>query len=528
MLGIRRLRIRRLSTALGLVLSALLIVSVGPTSTAGPARSTKIIVGMDTDPPSLDAHANTGLSSDILLSHLYDKLVDFDTKSNIIPQLATDWSVSANGLTWTFKLRRNHKFHDGTPVTAQAVKQNFERLFDPRNSFARRAVFEAIKRIDVVDEYTVAFSTEKPFGAMLNTLANPSASIVSPVAAAKQDLSAFGRFPVGSGPYYFKEWVRGTRILLLKNRSHWLADQSNISEIEFRPIPDDASRAIGLETGELDFVTAISPQEAKRLAGNPNLVAYNLPRARIQGLYPNVTKKPFSDVRVRQAMAHAIDKRAIVDTFLSGFARVADSPLPPGVFPYKAQAQRYNYDPERAKRLLAEAGYPNGFSATMWVPIGTYASAQQISEAVAEMLKKVGINLKLEVMESGQWLILVRSKGPRESALEMTYYGWGSQTADADYALRLVFHSDNFAPTCCNRNFYSNAEVDALLDKGLTATSQQERRSVYEKAQEILWRDQPWIWIFTVNHSAVGNRALSGVQILPVEWIHFREANVSR
>ena len=144
------------------------------------------------------------------------------------------------------------------------------------------------------------------------------------------------------------------------------------------------------------------------------------------------------------------------------------------------------------------------------------------------MLKQVGINLKLEVMESGQWLVLLRSKGPKESTLEMSYYGWGTQTGDADYALRLVFHSADFAPACCNRNFYSNPELDAILDKAIATTNQQERRTFYEKAQEILWRDQAWVWIFTVNHSAVGNRAVTGVKLLPTELIHFRDASVSR
>lgn len=522
------MRPRLLFPAVWLALAGLIVLGPGPSSGAAPARGTKIVVGIDTDPPSLDGHSNTALSSDLLFAHLYDRLVGFDMQGRIVPELATEWSVSGNGLTWTFRLRRNHKFHDGTPVNAAAVKANFERLFDPQNPFSRRTLFEMIKRIDVVDEYTVAFTTDKPFGAMLNQLANPSASIVSPTAAAKQDVNTFGRAPVGSGPFFFREWVRGTRIVLQKHRAHWLADDTNVTEIEFRPIPDDATRAIGLETGELDFVTTITPQEARRLGRHPSLTVYNLPRSRIQGLYPNVTKRPWSDVRVRQAMAHAIDKRAIVDTFLAGFARVADSPLPPGVFPYRPQTLRFDYNPDRARRLLAEAGYPNGFSATMWVPVGTYAAAQQISEAVAEMLKRVGITLKLEVMESGQWLVLLRSRGPRESTLDMTYYGWGTQTGDADYALRLVFHSGNFAPACCNRNFYANPEVDALIDRGLSSTSQQERRAAYEKAQEILWRDQVWVWIFTVNHSAVGNKALTNVRLLPTELIHFREASVSR
>lgn len=517
----RTLRISGLLVAIG----ALALSVVSP-SRAGPARGTKIVVGIDTDPPSLDAHADTLQSSNVLVAHLYDKLVEFDMNGSIIPQLATEWSTSRDGLTWTFRLRRGHKFHDGTPVNAQAVKASFERLTDPRFPFSRRTLFETLKRVDVIDESTVAFVTDKPFGALLNHLANTTAAIVSPTAAAKVDTSLFGRAPVGSGPYYFKEWIRGTRIVVLKNRGHWQADESNISEIEFRPIPEDASLAIGLETGELDFAHSISPPEARRLMSNPNLTVYNLPRVRIQGLLVNATKKPFSDVRVRQAMAYAIDKKAIVDSLLAGFARIADSALPPRVWSYKSQTLKFNHDPERARRLLAEAGYPNGFSATMWVPVGTYASAQQISEAVAEMLKKVGITLKIEVMESGQWLTVLRSKGPRESTMEITYYGWGTSTGDPDYGLRLEFHSDNWAPKCCHRGFYSNAEVDALLDKGLTATNLQERRAAYEKAQELIWRDQPWVFLFSLNTGAVGQRKLTGVQILPVEYIHFRQAMV--
>jgi glutathione transport system substrate-binding protein len=507
-----------------LFLSALLVLALVPTIRAGPAGN-RLTVALDSDPPSLDGHENVLISGGIVLPHIYDKLVEFDMNSKIVPQLATEWKVSADGLTWTFTLRRGHKFHDGTPVNAAAVKASFDRMLDEKNPFYRRNLFDPIKRIAVVNENTIAFTTEKPTGWLLTLLANPTASVVSPTAAAKVDLKTFGLFPVGSGPWFFREWVRGTRIVVQKNRAHWAADKSNIDTIEFRPVPEDSARAVGLETGELQFVTTIAPQEAKRLQRNGKLAVYNTPRVRIQGVYVNVAKKPFSDARVRHAIAHAIDKKAIVDAFLAGFARVADSPLPAGVWPYKRQPG-FEYNPDKAKRLLAEAGYPNGFPATMWVPVGTYVAAQQISEAIGEMLRKVGINVKMEIMESTQWLTLLRSKGPTESTLEMTYYGWGTHTADADYALRLVFHTENFAPKCCNRNFYSNAEVDRLLDQGLNAVSQAQRRTVYEKAQEIIWRDQPWIYIFAVNHSAVGLKRLTGVQLVPTEWIHFREANL--
>jgi ABC-type transport system substrate-binding protein len=507
-----------------LVVSAVLILAFVPQTGAGPSTN-RIVVILDSDPPSLDGHENVLISGGVVLPHIYDKLVEFDANSQIVPQLATAWRTSPDGLTWTFTIRGGHRFHDGTPVNAQAIKASFDRMLDPKNPFYRRNLFDPIKQIAVVNDTTLTMTTDKPTGWLLSLLANPTASIVSPTAAAKVDFRTFGLFPVGSGPWFFREWVRGTRIVVQKNRSHWAADKSNIDIIEFRPIPEDASRAVGLESGEFHFVTSIAPQEARRLGSNSRLTVYNTPRVRIQGLYVNVNKRPFTDVRVRHAIAYAIDKQAIVNAFLAGFGRIANSPLPPGVWPYKAQPV-YAYDPDRAKRLLAEAGFPNGFSTTMWVPVGTYVAAQQVSEAITEMLRKVGINAKLEIMESTQWLTLLRSKGPADSTMEMTYYGWGTHTADADYALRLVFHSENFAPACCNRNFYKNAEVDRLLDLGLNAVNPTQRRQAYERAQEIIWRDQPWIYIFTVNHSAVGVRRLSGVQLLPTEWIHFREANL--
>ncbi|MEX2356401.1 MAG: ABC transporter substrate-binding protein [Thermaerobacterales bacterium] len=520
-------KVRPYILVLAVSLSALLIAACGGIGgTGGGGDLVDIVVAIDSDPPSLDGHENVLISGGVVVPHLYDKLVEFDMNSEIIPQLATEWSTSEDGLTWTFKLREGHNFHDGTPVNAEAVKANFDRLFDEDNPFTRRTLFSAITEVRAVDEYTVAFITEEPYAFVLNVLANPTASIVSPTAAAQVDLDTFGSNPVGSGPYIFKEWVRGTHILVEKNPDHWLADESNINSIEFRPIPEDSSRAIGLETGELDFVTSIAPQEAKRLQGEEGLTVYNLPRVRIQGLYLNVLHPPFDDVRVRQAIAHAIDKEAIVDTFLHGFAEVADSPLPKGVWPYKSQEQ-FEYNPDKARELLAEAGYPDGFKVPMWVPVGTYVSAQEISEAIAEMTRQVGIEFELEVMESAQWLQLLRSHGPEDNTMQATYYGWGTHTAEADYALRLVFHSgDNWAPACCNRNFYSNPEVDRLLQEGRVAISEDERRAAYERAQEIIWQDQSWVHIFAVNHSAVGKKELTGVEILPTEWIHFREARM--
>ncbi|MBI4279238.1 MAG: ABC transporter substrate-binding protein, partial [Armatimonadetes bacterium] len=417
---------------------------------------------------------------------------------------------------------------DGTPVNAEAVKRSYERILDEKNRLAYRSWFDSIETITAVDEYTVAFRTKAPFLFLANRMATPPGSIVSAAAAAQVDQKTFASAkPMGSGPFMFREWIRGSRVVLAKNPNHWLASRSNIDIIELRVVPEDSARAIGLETGEHDMTQIIAPQEADRLKANANLQVLNVPVWRINGIYFNTAKKPFDDVRVRQAVAHAMDKKAIVDTFLKGYALVADSPLPKGLWSYKS-LKPFDYNPARAKQLLAQAGHPNGFSTTMWVPIGFYVNAQQISQAITEQLRAVGIQVKLEIMEGGKWLDLLRSKGPQEAQWEMSYYGWGTWSGEPDYALRLVFHSANWAPRGTNRNFYKNAEVDTLLTRGPTIVNEAERRAAYEKAQELIWNDQPWAYTFSVNQPTVAKKTLRGLKVLPTEQVVLREASLTR
>ncbi|MBI4278750.1 MAG: hypothetical protein HY660_09865, partial [Armatimonadetes bacterium] len=283
----------------------------------------------------------------------------------------------------------------------------------------------------------------------------------------------------------------------------------------------DHARAIGQETGEVDVVLVLPPAEAERQRSNNKIQVINAPLGRMQGILVNMGRKPTSEVKVRHAMAYAIDKKAIVDNFLRGFGRVADSPLPPGVWPHKSQ-KVFDLDLERARKLMAEAGYGQGFKTTMSVPTGTYAAAQQIGEALAAMLKKVNIDVQLDVRETGQWLSELRNKGVNE----MTYYGWGNQSGDADYSLRTNFHSQLQAPKCCNRQLYGNPEVDALLTRAVSAVDPRQRQQAYEKVQEILWQEQPWVYLFSINRISANTRRVKGVVYLPTEWIHLRNARV--
>jgi ABC-type transport system substrate-binding protein len=482
----------------------------------------RLVVALQAEPDSLDGHESSNSLNLSTFPLLYDKLAEFDGDMTLTPQMATEWAVSRDGLTWTFKLRRGHRFHDGSPVNAEAVKRSIERTITEGRL---RNWFVAIKTVTAVDDATVTVTTDQPFLFTPHRLSTPAGSIVHP--SARGRAAAFGASPIGSGPFKFKEWVRGNKIVLEKNPDHWAARATNIDQIEYRFLPDDSGRAIALETGEIDFALPLTPQEAERLKRNPDIIIHNARSLRWFGLYMNLMKKPFDDVRVRHAIAHAIDKDAIVRTTMAGYAKVADSPLPPGVWGYKSFTP-YAYNPQRARQLLAEAGHPNGFSATMWVPIGTYTNAQQVSEAAAAMLERVGIRLKLETMEAGRWIVQLRSRGPSEATWEMTYYGFGTWTGEPDYALGLLFHSDQFAPRGSNRQFYNNNRIDSLLDIGKRTVDDRHRRLIYESIQDQIWKDQPWAYMFYGNQIMGSRRAVRNVQILPSETVLLREARVSR
>jgi ABC-type transport system substrate-binding protein len=488
----------------------------------------KIVVGIPGDPVALDPHQTSSSLDRVLYPVLYDRLVSHDANGKIVPELALKWEVSSDGATWTIQLRPGHRFHDNTPVNAEAVKQSFARILDPRFPSPKRSFWSVLKEVTVVDEYRVAFTTSSPAPYFMSLLADNSGSIVSPTAAAAATPAVFGRNPVGSGPYRFKEWVRGSRIVVERNPFHWLTflRRSNVNTIEFRAIPDTATRAVGLETGELDFVTAVEPEDAKRLSTNAGLTVYNIPLSRQVTLYPDFRKRPFRDVKVRHAIAYAINKQALIDSFLFGFAKVSDSPLTPGVWSRKTEPV-FKYDPQKAKQLLVEAGYPNGFTTNVLVPVGQIPAMRQVAEAVAEMLKAVGITANLKLIEHTAWQSMTR-RPPAENELELSFWTWGNTVGDPDYGMRETFHSANWSPVCCNRNFYRNRQVDSLVARAQVEPNLATRADLYAKAQDIVWQEQAWIFLYTINFTSVGKKSLHNVILPPTEFWILRDVRVSR
>lgn len=482
----------------------------------------RLVVATWADKPSLDAHLLHTEGQDFG-PILYDRLVGFDENSNIIPELATDWDVSEDGLSWTFYLREGHTFHDGTAVDAEAVKANFERLMNPdtRDFFIRWTAMSFLDTatLEAVDEYTFRITTEEPYPLMLFKMADITGSIVSPTAAAAVPKEEFGLNPVGSGPYRFLEWVPNSHIIFEKNPDHWLAEETNVDIIEFRIIPEVPARSIALETGEVDFVEITDPSTANRLDLLPDFEAYKVPVVRNVSIYPNLLDERFANEKVRWAISHAIDRQQIVDAlYPGGFATVADSVITPGVWSYAPQ-EPIEYDVELARSLMAEAGYPDGFKASLRVPTGRIGGILEVSAAVTQMLREIGIELTLDLYEHTSWVSSMR-KGPEESDYELSFWTWGTNSGEPDYAMRLQFDSDNWSPTCCNRNFYSNPKVDVLVREASSTLDPEERAAMYAEAQRLTWDDQVQIVLFNQVHTAVGRKGIEGIQVLPIErWV---------
>ncbi len=464
-----------------------------PTAAPAPARPKEIVVAQYADVVSLDPQDTNDNASYGPEKLMFEGLVGFNEKMEMQPMLAERWEASPDATTFTFYLRKGVKFHDGTPFNAEAVKYNFDRVTNPDNKLKRYSLYRIIAKTEVVDEYTVKFTTSEPFGAMLATFAHPAGGIVSP-AAAKQgaDAPAFGKKPVGTGPYKFVEWVPGDHLTVEKFADYWNPAQgAKVDRFIIKPVPEAGTRINMLLAGDAHFINTVPYAQVKQLQGNPNVaIAAN------EAIYTfwvamNTQKEPFKDKRVRQALNYAIDKQAIIDSVLAGYGKLADSPLAPRVWGYKS-VKTYPYDLQKAKELLAQAGVSN-VKTTLWSSDST--EAKQVAVALQGQLKEVGFDVEVMAMEAAT-LSAERFKKPEENKSMMNYAGWSPSTGDADWGLRPLLSKESWPPTSFNLAFWDNPEFDAQIKAGLQTADPEKRKAAYAKAQEIVMEEAPWIFLW--------------------------------
>lgn len=495
---------------------------------AEPGEGGTIIVGLQAEPTTLDSAQISDYNSHRAAYGMYDHLLRFKDESTAVePGLVESWEISDDGLVYTLHLRKGVKFHDGTDFNAEAVKFNIERQIDPNHPYHDTGEFPyaeftwgMVDKIEVADEYTVNMTLKEIFAPFLNHLAMHPAAMVSPAAIEKhgRDISIQ---PVGTGPFKFASWTPGVEVVLEKNPDYW-GDPPKIDRVIYRPIIEDQSRLTELEAGGVNFIVNIPPDELARLKEDDRFTVVEQAGMHTWWVAFNHTRAPFDDTRVRQAMNYAVNKQAIVDNILKGTGILAINPLPPVVWSYTDDVQRYDYNPEKAKELLTEAGYPDGFSCVFWIPESGSGMQQPVPMGTAMQadLKAVGIDCKIETFEWGTYLDKVIVP-PEDAEFDLMEMSWIGDNGDPDNHLYILLSGEQWPPHGYNMGFYKNDEVDALLREARTTLDQAKRTELYVKAQKLIAEDPPWIMIDHETQIVVMDKKIKNFKLHPTGPFRF-------
>ncbi|MBX6342500.1 MAG: glutathione ABC transporter substrate-binding protein GsiB, partial [Thermomicrobiaceae bacterium] len=421
---------------------------------------------------------------------------------------------------FTFRLKKGIKFHDGEPFNADAVKQSFDRVLAADAKLKRHGYFSAaIDHVEVIDEGTVKLVAKYPFAAMVATIAHPAGGIVSP-AAVKKYGADFGTHPVGTGPYKFVEWVRGDHITLEANQDYW--DKRigpAVARITVKGIAEPSALAIAVQSGDAQFAGPLNAPQAQQLKSANGVEVQQNESISLYWITLNNTKKPFDDKRVRQALNYAVNKEEVLKAAELGFGTIADAPLGPLVWGYH-KVGTYPYDPEKAKSLLAEAGYPNGFKSVLW----TSAASKNRAVAVQGQLAKVGVQVEVVQMESAA-LTAETAKPVDQSQIQMLVSNWSPSTGDADWGLRPLYTKDQWPPAGATYSFYTNPEVEKAIQQGLQLVDPEKRKEAYARAQELIWEDAPNIFLYLPTYFAANRKDVAGVVVQPDGIVFMRTAH---
>jgi len=482
----------------------------GDKSTDRADADKTLICGIQSDPVSLDPAKTAEDISPRIFCNLYDPLLRFkEGSTEIEPALARAWEGTEDGKIWTFHLRKRVTFHDGTSFDAEAVKISFDRQInpdspyyseDPPNVF-KDFTLNMISEIRIVDPSTVQFVLKHPFAPMLRTLATfCGSSIVSP-AALKQYGSAFGRHPVGAGPFKLKSWERDKGVVLERNEEYW-GGAPKLREVIYKIIPESSDMVNALLKGSIDVISEFSPTYLERLYFNPGIDLLKGKGISIAMLGFNCRKHPYPDERIRKAVAAAIDNERIVKASFRGKGVPAHSPLPPNIFGYDETIRQVSYDLQLAKALLREAGYPDGFKTKLLYFQASPSRSGVFPLTIQSYLRKVGIDVEIVYFDSWDQYNKAIMRGEGELFLD----GWLGDNGDPDSFLYFLFHSQAMGPSG-NLFNYRNARVDALLEEARQCMDDSKRLQLYREVQEIVVRETPCVFLsYTGRMYAVRRR----------------------
>jgi peptide/nickel transport system substrate-binding protein len=478
-----------------------------------------LVYGRGGDSVGLDPAYETDGNSFMVCDNIFEALVAYaDESTQLEPGLAESWDISADGMTYTFHLRKGVKFHDGTPFNADAVVFSIGRMMKERKVkflnpsltipaqertpeyWVSMEMDNTVDAIEAVDDYTVVFKLKRVEAPFLANMGMDFADIISPAAFVKNP-KEFVRNPVGTGPFKFVSWVKGDRIILAKNTDYW--DKKGgpyLEKLIFRTIPENSVRFLELKTGNINICEFPNPADIPLIKKDKNLKLISQPGMNIGYLSFNHTKKLWQDANMRKAIAHAINREAIVDNIYQGMGQVAKNPIPPTMWGYNDAVPGFKYDLELAKSYLAKAGYPDGKDLpeiTLWsmpVPRPYNPEGLKVGVAMISDLSKIGIKAKIVSYDWGTYL-----KRQREQPEDMDLFqlGWTGDNGDPDNFLAVLF--DGLASSSV-RTQWKNEEYHNYMLEGKQTVDQAKRAEIYKKALQIIYDECP---VISIAHSTV-------------------------
>jgi peptide/nickel transport system substrate-binding protein len=509
---------QRLTKRFAIVMALTLLVALwgvyAPTDARGQIKQLTIGIGIDAD--TLNPQEQTTTLMQNMCALLYDTYLYLTPEGKLEPRLVTKFEVSPDGLTWTLHLRQGAKFSDGTPFNAKAMKLSWDRALDTKLKVPLRSTITMVQECVVVDDSTVQLKLKYPFAPLDQTLSMAVASTISPAAIEKYGEDVRNN-PVGAGPYKLSEWVKGDRIVMVRNDDYW-GPKATVEKIIWKVVPDVSTREAMLRTGQIDICYKPSPANVAALKADPKIKVDMPLDTRTIFMALRGDRPALKDKRVRQAFNYAVDRKAIVKKILFDTGEPMDGPVSPLVFGYAKMEKQYDYNPDKAKQLLKEANFDFNQTIRIASPQGRYLFDTQVAEAVLAYLQAIGVKAELRVYDWPTFMAAVYVVDNPQ--MDVSLLGWGPLIMDADTALYLQFTTSVYPPKGLGSAFYSNPEFDKIMDQSRLEQNPEKRKALLVQASKMVWEDCPWLWLHVEKFVIAYNSKIQNMPVTPTEMFY--------
>jgi peptide/nickel transport system substrate-binding protein len=497
---------QRIATAILATLALAIVGGVAP-ATAQKVLNVAIASNLNTLDP-----AKTKIGEEYIINFLvFSGLTEIDRSGAVNPDLAESWEASPDQKVWTFKLRKGARFHSGREVDAEDVKVTIERIIDPATGSVARVNFSIIDKIEVLDPHTIRFTLKLSYAGFADIFGDRQARIVP-----RDKIATLASEPIGTGPFKFKSFRPGDRVELVKNPDYFIEGVPKLDAIVFRIMPESAAQIAALDTGEIDLVWNLPLEAIEQFKKNPNVEVDAIATSTWDGIIMNAAHKPFDDVRVRRAIAKAIDKKALVEFALFGNGTPTHTMISPAHPYFNKDLPIEGPDPAAAKRMLAEAGYADGFDVTIYVPVGR-PTRERVGVAVREMLKPIGVKVDVQRVPWDKFINEIEGKAAffvdgfySRPTIDTSIYPW--------------YHSSgSWNTTLWN---YKNPEMDRVLDAARAARSDEERAKLYKEFQALAVNEPAGAIPYVLNHVNAYRKSVKNFESSPLMWLDLRQTTI--